>query len=104
MRGFGWFLVVLGLILVVGYPMLAAVEYNANVSQWAAEGKARTSAARARRQPTDRELAEDYVHALRYVDRTPKPASWTPGLALGGGLFALGVIVLEVRRPERGEE
>lgn len=97
MRGFGWFLVLLGLLVGLGYPVLAVRASNANVAEWHA--RELKSAAY--------DLAR--IHRLMDMTRAGLVPAWTqvspwPGVALGGGLFALGVIVLAVRRPKREED
>jgi hypothetical protein len=99
MRGFGWFLVLLGLVVGLGYPVLALKWSAENVSEWSL------------RETKDAAAGLDMARLRHLMDMTRRGLvpSWTqvspwPGVALGGGLFALGVLVLAVRRPERDEE
>lgn len=94
-RAFGWLLVVSGLVVGLGYPVLAARESNANVSRWV----------------VDESRSMDSGRVQRVVEMTQQglvPA-WTqvspwPGVAAGGVLLAFGAIALGTRPRERSAD
>jgi uncharacterized membrane protein YedE/YeeE len=98
MRAFGWLLVLVGLFVGLGYPILAMKWSTENAREWIL----RESKAAATGYDTKRLRQLMAAPPLHLMPPSTHVSPW-PGVALGGGLFALGLIVLAVRRPEREE-
>ena len=97
MRAFGWLLVLVGLVVGLGYPILAMKWSTENARDWIlAESKT------AKGYDTKRLRQLMAAPPLNLMPPSTHVTPW-PGVAVGGGLFALGVIVLAVRRPKREE-
>jgi len=84
--------VALGLAIGLGYPILAARASNARVGRWVVEESKSPDVTRIQRTV---EMTQ-----LGLVPPWTQVSPW-PGVALGGGMVALGLLLLKARRRDR---